>query len=147
MEKHLIQANNLDTVIDLFLFVYNHPGSTKEEMSQYCGFSLRQVDYYLNACLYLGLLDENGFPTELANSIVRENKAQVAERIYELIILDELFGKVFARMFVLPQSNVEEYAMDLVKHLYPGYSDAVYTRRRDNIILWCKKILKEMKRG
>lgn len=144
MKKILIQANNLDVVIDTFLYIFYHPNCAKQDLANYCGFTLRQVDYYTNACKYLDLIDEHWKLTPLAKDIVLNNPAEITERIYERIITDELMGPIFARMYVLPSSNHSEYALELVKEYYPGYSDAVYVRRSDNIVKWCKRIINEI---
>ena len=144
MKKLLIQANNLDMVIDAFMYISMHPNCKKQELADYCGFTLRQADYYTNACKYLDLIDDNWKLTPLSKDIFLNNPAEVRERVYERIIADGLMGAVFARMYVLPNENHSEYALELVKEYYPGYSDAVYIRRSDNIIKWCKRIINEI---
>ena len=144
MKKLLIQANNLDMVIDTFMYIYSHSNCNKQELADYCGITLRQVDYYTNACKYLDLIDDDWKLTPLSKDIVANNPAEVTERVYERIITDEIMGQVFARMYVLPNENHSEYALELVKEYYPGYSDAVYMRRSDNIIKWCKRIISEI---
>lgn len=145
MKKILIQANKLDTVIDTFVYIYIHPECTKEELADYCGFSLRQADYYTNACKYLDLLDESLKPTPLAKDIFNNHPAQVTDRVYERIIGDELMGKIFARMIMLPNDDIKDYSEGLVKEAFPGYSNTVYERRSDNIVKWCSKIITYIK--
>lgn len=141
MGKILIQANNLDTVIDTFMYIYMHPGCTKQELADYCGFTLRQVDYYTNACKYLDLINNDWLPTDLAKDIFENNPAEVTERVYKRIIEDEMIGQIYQRMIDYPDSNISEFAKDLVMDYYPGFSDAVYDRRSDNMVKWCKKII------
>ena len=141
MKKLLIQANNLDTVIDVFKYVYLHPGCSKQELADYCGFTLRQVDYYTNACKYLGLMNDDWSKTDLAIDIFTNHPAEVTERVYECIINDEVMGKVFSRLYVLPDDNIAEYSLDLVKKYFPGYSETVYERRSDNMVKWCFEII------
>ena len=141
MRKILIQANNLDTVIDTFMYIYMHPGCTKQELADYCGFSLRQVDYYTNACKYLDLINNDWSPTDLAKDIFENNPAEVTERVYKRIAEDEMVGQIYQRMIEYPNSNIAEFAKELVMDYYPGFSDAVYDRRSDNMVKWCKKIL------
>lgn len=144
MTKLLPQANNLETVIDTFKYIYYHPGCKKEDLSDYCDFSLRQVDYYTGACKYLDLIDEDWHLTPLGEDIFANNPTEVTERIYERIISDEVFGKVFARVFIRPKLDHSDFAKNLVKEYFPGYSEAVYERRSDIIIKWCKKIISYM---
>ena len=129
-------------VIDTFMYIHHHPNCNKQELADYCGFTLRQVDYYTNACKYLDLIDEKWGLTPLAEDIFANNPAEVSERVYERIISDELMGQIFARIYVFPQHNHSDFALELVKEYYPGYSDAVYERRSDNIVKWCKQIIK-----
>lgn len=141
MRKTLIQANNLDTVVDVFMYIYLHPGCKKQEIADYCGFSLRQVDYYVGACKYLELLNDDWSPTDLSIKMFEERPAEITECVYERIIEDELMGQIYKRMVELPAENHSDFAKELVKDYYPGLSEAVYVRRSDNIVKWCKKII------
>ena len=144
MGKILIQANNLDTVIDTFMYIYMHPGCTKQELADYCGFTLRQADYYTNACKYLDLINDDWSKTPLAIDIFTNNPAEISERVYARIISDGLMGKIFARLYVLPSEDPSIFAMELAKEYFPGYSEAVYERRSDNIVKWCRRIIEKM---
>ncbi len=144
MGKILIQANNLDTVIDTFMYIYMHPGCTKQDLADYCGFTLRQADYYTNACKYLDLINDDWSPTPLAMDIYTNNPAEISERVYARIISDKLMGQIFARIYVLPNEDPSIFAMELTKEYYPGYSETVYERRSDNIVKWCRRIIEKM---
>jgi len=144
MGKILIQANNLDMVIDTFMYIYMHPKCSKQELADYCGFTLRQADYYTNACKYLDLINDDWSKTPLAIDIFTNNPAEISERVYARIISDELMGQIFARMYVLPNEDPSKFALELTKEYYPGYSDAVYERRSDNIVKWCRRIIEKM---
>ena len=144
MGKILIQANNLDTVIDTFMYIYIHPGCTKQELADYCGFTLRQADYYTNACKYLNLINDDWSKTPLAIDIFTNNPAEITERVYARIISDDLMGQIFARIYVLPNEDPSAFALELTKEFYPGYSEAVYERRSDNIVKWCRRIIEKM---
>lgn len=144
MGKVLIQANNLDLVVDTFMYIYMHPGCSKQELADYCGFTLRQADYYTNACKYLDLINDDWSKTTLAVDIFTNNPAEISERIYARIISDELMGQIFARIYVLPNEDHSIFALELTKEYYPGYSETVYERRSDNIVKWCRRIIEEM---
>lgn len=141
MNKILIQANNLDTVIDVFKYICMHPCCKRQEVADYCGFSLRQVAYYTNACKYLDLLHDDWTPTELAIDIFENNMAEVKERIYKRIIEDDMIGQVYRYMTDNPDDSPYEMAKSLTMRYFPGLSDAVYCRRSSNIVKWCKKII------
>lgn len=145
MSKILIQANNLDVVIDIFMFLYNHKGCNKQDVADYCGFSLRQVDYYTNACKYLELINDDWSFTPLGNEIFQENPAEVKERVFERIVTDEIIGKIFAHVLLFSADDIKVYSKELVKIYFPGYSETVYERRSDNMVKWCKTIIKYLK--
>lgn len=141
MKKLVPQANSLDLVIDTFSYIFLHPGCGKQDLVDYCGITLRQVNYYVSACVYLDLLDEHWQPTLLAKDIFENNRAEITERVYERIISDELMGRVYARMELLPNSDILSYAKQLTMTYYPGYSEEVYARRSGNIVKWCDRII------
>lgn len=141
MKKILIQANNLDTVIDVFMYIYLHPGCKKQNIADYCGFTLRQVDYYTNACKYLDLLNDDWTPTNLAIHMFETRPAEITESVYERIIEDELMGQIYKKIVESPAENHSKFAKELVMDYFPNMSEAVYARRSDNIVKWCKKII------
>lgn len=141
MAKLLIQANDLDKVIDIFKYVYLHPGCGKQTLADYCGITLRQVDYYVNACEYLDLLNDDMSATSLAIDIFTINPVEVTERVYERIISDKMIGKIFSRLLLLPDDDIVAYSNKIARDFFPGYSVAVYKRRSDNIVKWCRKII------
>lgn len=145
MKKVFIQANNLDTVIDVFMYIYLHPDCKKQDISDYCGFSMRQVDYYTNACKYLDLIHQDWKPTELAHDMFENNPAEIRERVYQRIIEDEIIGQVYKQVDDAPDVYPTEFAKDIAMEYFPGLSDAVYKRRSDNMIKWCIKIRKYLK--
>jgi len=53
-------------------------------------------------------------------------------------------GQIFARIYVLPNEDPSAFALELTKEYYPGYSEAVYERRSDNIVKWCRRIIEKM---
>lgn len=137
----MIQANSLDKLIDVLLFMLTHPDCTMEDVAEYIGFSQRQVDYYTNAIRYLGLLDQARKPTPYALDIYANHKVDLKERVYACILSDPIICCIFAQCYLLPDSDVLAYAIELLTEEYPGYSTAVYHRRADNLVKWCQRII------
>ena len=102
-------------VIDTFMYIYMHPECNKQELADYCGFTLRQADYYTNACKYLDLINDDWSKTSLAIDIFTNNPAEISERVYARIISDELMGQIFARIYVLPNEDPSTFALELTK--------------------------------
>ena len=140
MKKLLPQANNLDVVIETFKYCVEYPSYSKEDLAEHIGYNPRQVDYYLNACIYLDLLDSNGKPTDYSMELYNLED-QLRLGIYERILNDSLIGKIFTHYLVFPASEIKGFAFHEVSSLYPDYKDAVINRRVSTIISWCDEIM------
>lgn len=142
MRKSLPQANDLDKVIDVMTYIHYHPGCSEADIANFIGFAVRQARYYVDACRYLGLVEKNRYPSVVCEDIFRSNPHNVTERIFERIITDELMGQVFARAFVLPESDLDDYARELVAFYHPEIaSSSTFKRRAHIIVLWCNRII------
>lgn len=149
MKKILPQANNFGTIVRVFLFAGIKERYIKEDIAKFCNFDIRQADYYLGACIYLGLFNENGELTDIGRDIINNDRDHCKERLYELVICDELAGRIFARIALSKNYDLNEirkYASNLTKERY-DYSDAVINRRSSAIVGWCEEILGYIKRG
>lgn len=145
MKKILPQANDLDKVIDVMIFIHYNPECSYKEIADYIGFTERQAKYYFDACFYLGLVDKDRKPTAVCEDIFNGTQYNITERVYERIIVDELIGQVFARAFVLPDSDLDSFSRELVSCYYPEIASCTtIDRRAHNIVLWCKRIIKNM---
>ena len=140
MKKLLPQANSLDVVIDTFKYCIEHPTFSKNDLAEHIGYRPRQVDYYLNACIYLELLDSDGKPTDYSMRLY-ELGDRLRLGIYERILNDFLIGRIFTHYLVFPASEVKDFAFHEVLTLYPDYKEAVIKRRVGTIISWCDEIM------
>ncbi len=142
MKKILPQANDLDKVIDVLTFIYYHPGCSYTEIADYIGFAERQAKYYTNACTYLDLVVDGNKPSAVCEDVFKNTPQNVTERVYEKIITDDLMGQVFARTYVMPDSDLDAFAKELVSYYHPEIaSSSTFERRTHNIVLWCKRII------
>lgn len=139
MKKLLPQANSLSTVIDVFIYVSTMNKWTLNDVADFCKFDVRQSSYYINACYYLSLLNEDGTLSEEGKSII-SNPSKIKEKVYQRVISDSLVSKVFARLLVEGESGLKEFAINTIKDEYPEYSDAVIERRSSTLINWCIEI-------
>ena len=145
MKKLLPQANDLDKVIDVLTYIHYHPGCSYADIANYIGFAERQAKYYADACVYLDLVVEDRKPSVVCEDIFKNNPQNVTERVYERIITDELMGQVFARAYVLPDSDLDAFSQELVSYYHPEIaSSSTFERRTHNIVLWCKRIINYM---
>lgn len=140
MKKLLPQANSLDVVIETFKYCVEHPFYSKKDLAEHLGYNPRQVDYYLNACFYLDILDQNGKPTDYSINLYRLGE-QLRLGIYERILNDSLIGLVFTHYLVFPASEIKSFAINVVSSHYPEYKDAVIKRRVSTVLAWCDEIM------
>lgn len=145
MKRILPQANTLETVLKVFLYAGLKPNCSKEDIADYCQFELRQADYYLGACIYLGLFDEEGKLTPIGTEIIEANDSSYRDRIYEIILNDSLIGAFFVHMLVFPEDDIKAYAARLTANMYPEYGEAVINRRSSALVGWCVEIAKYLK--
>lgn len=139
MKKLLPQANSLETVIKVFIYVGSLGESNLEDIASFCNFEPRQASYYLNACYYLDLVDDKGNITDFGRKVLADD-LHMEKAIYERIVTDAIIGKVFAHMLLFPLDDIDVFTFELVKGLYPEYSEAVQKRRASTLISWCKEI-------
>ena len=140
MKKLLPQANSLDTVIKVFIYACSKKACTQADIAEFCSFEPRQAAYYLNACYYLGLVDENGSNTELGTEIMN-NIDELKQQIYWLILKDDVIGTVFNYKLIFPNKDARQFTIDYLSKLYPEYSEAVIHRRASTLLNWCDEIL------
>lgn len=140
MKKLLPQANSLDVIIETFKYCVEHPIYTKDDLAKHIGYQPRQVDYYLNACYYLDILDVNGRPTDYSRQLYGLGE-QLRLGIYERILNDCLIGKIFTHYLVFPVTEIKSFAFREVSILYPDYKEAVIKRRVSTILSWCEEIM------
>lgn len=145
MQKLLPQANTLETVLKVFLYAGLKPNCTKEDIAEYCNFDPRQSDYYLSACIYLGLFGEDGNLTTLGREILETEDGSYRDRIYEIILNDPLIGAFFVHMLVFPGDDIKRFAANLTSKMYPQYGKAVIDRRSSALVGWCIEIADHLK--
>ena len=94
MKRLLPQANNLSTVIDVFIFISSMKNWNINDVADFCKFNVRQSSYYINACYYLGLTEKDGKISDEGKAII-SNPSSIKERVYEKVISDQLISKIF----------------------------------------------------
>lgn len=140
MKKLLPQANSLETLIKVFVYVSVMEECSLADIASFCNFEQRQASYYLNACYYLDLVDENGNVTDFGRTIMDKYEAPQTA-IYERIIIDPVIGKIFSHMLLFPNEDQNLFAINLLTPLYPEYGDAVIRRRASTLRSWCEDII------
>lgn len=140
MSKLLPQANTLATVIKTFVFVSNKRDATLQDIASFCAFDVRQASYYINACIYLGLLNENYSISALGEEALSDI-GKVRQKVYEIILNDDLIGRMFHHRLFHNREETKKYAKNITAEIYSDYSDAVIERRAYSLEGWCEEIL------
>lgn len=140
MKKLLPQANSLDTVIKVFVYACTKKECTQADIAEFCSFEPRQAAYYLNACYYLGLVDDKGSVTTLGKDIL-EKPDEIKQQVYWLILNDDVIGTVFNYKLIFPNKDAREFTIKWLEGKYPDYSGAVIERRASTLLNWCDEIL------
>lgn len=146
MSKNLPQANNIDKVIDVAIYIYHNPGASLDSIAEYEGFTYRQARYYYDACRYLELVDDSRKPTAILSDIIRTKPECVSECVFERVILDDYMGQIFARKCLFPQDDIESYARNILSIFHPELLSYSTVKRRAHVsVLWCDRIMKCIK--
>jgi hypothetical protein len=144
MKKLLPQANDLEKVINVFVYTLSKTNCTKQDIAEFCQFDLRQADYYLGACHYLNLLDNKMCATEIGNEIFKSHK-NIKEKVYRQVIINPFIGKIFAFRLFANHEDSKEYAHELAYNEYPEYALSVLNRRSESLLGWCEEIIDYLK--
>ncbi len=93
------QADKLDKVIDVVIKIAGVESTSKEDISLMFDIVPRQIDYYCNAALWLGLINYNGQSqsyqaTDLGMTIARQSYANQVAEIAKIALTNEVFNFV-----------------------------------------------------
>lgn len=135
------QANDFQKVIAIINIDDDEKIKDYNYMCLYLGdITTRQVDYYISACIYLGLLDEHKEFTEQGQRLhIMGATEQIAE-IARYVISDEIFGTVYFRQKLLGFDLDNEDVVEIMKERIVFESEAMYKRRASTVISWVRWI-------
>lgn len=137
------QANNFTKVIKI-LETEEEQLTNKELLQEIIKVSTnRQVQYYVSACQFLGLIDEGYKYTNLALKIKEscfENKVISLSR---LIVSMPVFGEVFFKKYIYNEDSSKDEIAQLISDLWESDdSFAVCYRRASTVKKWLEWIEK-----
>ncbi len=142
------QANSFERVINLCELL-NSSNLEKENVTEIYNFDSRQTDYYVNACRYLGLVEQNGEIrlTKLGQKIINASFSKRHLLLIQQILKHEVFNKVLS--FSLENGRIlgKENIVKIMKisNLYNIKSEETYMRRASTIKHWINWILSLLK--
>lgn len=135
------QANDFQKVISI-ISIDNVSGlKDYSTMSVYLGdISPRQVDYYLSACVYLGILNEDKTFTEIGERLHLLGTTEQIAELARLVVADEIFGIVYFKQKLLGFNMENEDIVDIMKEHIVFESEAMYKRRASTVMSWVRWI-------
>ncbi len=140
------QANDFEKVITVL-------NTDEEKLKNYESMCIalgditsRQVDYYVSACIYLGLITKEKTFTELGLRIRSLTGVRQEVALARILVADEVFGTVY---FLQKMLGVELENSDVVKIMKNSVflsTEKMYVRRASTVMSWVKWILSKEKK-
>ena len=135
------QANDFQKIISILNIEEVDKLKDYSLMCVYLGdISPRQVDYYLTACIYLGLINEEKEFTDTGFHLHILGATDQMAELARYIISDEIFGTVYFRQKLLGFDLDLEDVMDIMKEHVSFDSEAMYRRRASTVMSWVRWI-------
>lgn len=132
------QANDFEKVVRILNVEQEDKLNDKHYMSiQLDMITDRQVQYYVSACAYLGLINGKKEFTEIAHELRTMNSSEQLVELARLIVSDKIFGTVY---FTQKMYHVKLSIDDIVEIMKENKvlfdSEAMYTRRAQTVSSW-----------
>jgi len=126
------QANSFDTVLAMFSIVVNEEDISKELLLQDFDLTPRQIDYYVNAMMWIGVVEmKQGIVsiTQEGNALAALSHAEKMKRLAEIIFSEPIFNHVLRK----PGQDVPGQLFERW-----GLSGTTPGRRLDTVRAWVK---------
>ncbi|MDO4466429.1 MAG: hypothetical protein Q4C49_05410 [Bacillota bacterium] len=139
------QADDFSKIILLINLDDEKKLSDKELLGKYLGDIVeRQVMYYISACQYLGLINENKEYTELGNKIRQYDSMRQNIELAKLIVKDDIFGTVFFYQQMLGVSLEKSEIINIMREYIDLSKDGIYKRRSQTVVKWVEWITENL---
>ncbi len=135
------QANDFDKVLKIVNVELPEKLKDYGYMSVYLDdVSDRQVDYYISACIYLGIINKNKEFSRLGERLRNEVGIEQMAEIARIICSDEVFGYVYFKQKFIGTEFDKEEIIEIMKERIEFQSEAMYERRASTIMSWLRWI-------
>lgn len=142
------QANDFDKILRILNIDEENKISDKHYMSiQLDMITERQVQYYVSACTYLGLINEKKEFTEIAYELRNKNSSEQTVELARLIVSDKIFGTAYFMQKMYHIKLTTDDIVDIMKENKVLFdSEAMYTRRAQTVSSWLAWIDDELEK-
>lgn len=136
------QADDFNKVISIINIDEESKLPDKPYISRMLGdVSDRQVQYYLSACQYLGIITVDKKFTELGNRIRSFGRTQQFVQLARIIASDEIFGTVYFSEKIFGYKLSREDVIDVMRSCDLGIeNEESFKRRAQTVIKWIEWI-------
>lgn len=144
MEKNKIpfpQADDMRKIFKIISVANQDDLKNKSAMQIILGdITSRQVQYYLNATEFLGIIDSNKKFTIRGNELRQMNYYEQVIKISQIIISNEIFGEVYFSQVISGTILTREEIIPIMKKYVKFNSEEMYKRRSQTIFKWIEWI-------
>ncbi len=132
------QANDFEKVIAILNIDKAEKLVDKKHLSSILDMVTdRQVQYYLSACAYLGLINKVKKFTKLANELRTLNSSEQTIELARLIVSDKVFGNVYFSQKMYGMKLSTDEIVDIMKARGVLFdSEEMYKRRAQTVASW-----------
>lgn len=130
------QANDFEKIISLIKIEKETLLQDNDYLTNLLGVSLRQVNYYLAACVFLGIVNKERLFTEYGCTLRNKGHDQFLASISMKIISLPVFGDAFFSKFFYGEDLENEDVSELLSIHYGIKNSAVADRRASTVRNW-----------
>lgn len=132
------QANDFEKLVKIINIDQEDRLGDKQYMSvQIDMVTDRQVQYYISACAYLGLINDNKEFTDIAHELRNMNSSEQIIELARLIVSEPVFGKAYFTQKLYGVKLATDDIVEIMKDSNVHFdSEAVYTRRAQTVSSW-----------
>lgn len=140
------QANDFEKVITILNIENAEKLVDKKYLSSLLDMVTdRQVQYYLSACAYLGLINKEKKFTKLAHELRTLNSSEQIIELARLIVSDKVFGNVYFSQKMYGMKLSTDEIVDIMKTQGVVFdSEEMYKRRAQSVSSWLAWIEREV---
>ena len=129
------QANDLNKVLQLVELNQEQICDNNYLMS-FLNVTQRQVNYYLAACSYLGIIDRKRQFTDLGKSLKKKSEESLIIAIAKIIVAKPVFGEAFFNKFFTGEDLSKEEISELITFSCEIDNLEVADRRASTVKKW-----------
>lgn len=132
------QADHFEKVIRIMSVDSAYEIKDREHMSEILGgITSRQVQYYLSACEYLGLITSDRTFTAIGEKILVLPYAKKVIQLARVLISDPIFGSVYLAEKKFRYKFDSEEIISVMR-AHSSMSEPLYKRRAQTVSSWVK---------